>query len=210
MKTISFKVESRDMAVKAATVRKNGRIPAVIYGGGNTQHVSTIIGDVKKLIYTPEFRLAEMDVDGKPVKCIVKDVQFHPTTDNVEHIDFLSLEDGRKVKVNIPVKFKGVSPGVKNGGKLMQSLRKVKVKVDPANLVDELYIDISELELGSAVRVKDIEADDNIEILVNAATPVASVIVPRAVKAAEAEQEVGAEGAEGAAAEGAEGEKAAE
>ena len=74
----------------------------------------------------------------KKLKCIIKDVQYHPITDNILHIDFLAIENGRKVKVELPVKFKGVSPGVLGGGKLMQTLRKIKVKVDPSYMVDEL------------------------------------------------------------------------
>jgi large subunit ribosomal protein L25 len=200
METIALKVESRDMSVKASTIRKKGKIPCVIYGGEHLEHVSTQINDVKHLIYTPEFKLADVDMGGKKLKCIVKDVQYHPTTDDILHIDFLALEDGRKVKVNVPVKFKGVSPGVKAGGKLMQTLRKVGVKVDPTNIIDELFIDISNLQLGASVRVKDIERSDNIEIMVNAATPVATVIVPRAVKSAAAEEEKAAK-AKGAKAE---------
>jgi len=205
METIALKVETRDVKVKAATIRKAGRIPAVIYGGEHLEHVSTHINEVKHLIYTPAFKLAEVDTGTKKLNCIVKDVQYHPTTDNIVHIDFLAIENGRKVKVEIPVKFKGESPGVRGGGKLMQTLRKVKVKVDPTNMVDELFIDISELELGAAVRIKDIEANDNLEILVNEATPVATVEVPRAVKSLAAEEE-----AEAAAAAAAGGDEAAE
>jgi large subunit ribosomal protein L25 len=192
METVSFKVEPRDVSVKASTVRKAGKIPAVIYGGDHLEHVSTSIKDVKHLIYTPAFKLAQLDVDGKNFKCIVKAIQYHPLTDNIE---FLAIEDGRKVKVEIPVKFRGVSPGVKAGGKLMQTLRKIKVKVDPKDIVDELFIDISELELGSAVRVKDIDANDKLEIMVSDATPVATVEVPRALKSATMEEEAAADAA---------------
>jgi len=209
MNTVSLNVESRDLTAKARTLRKAGKIPAVVYGGNNVEHITTTIGEVKHLIYTPDFKLAEMNVNGKNLKCIIKAIQFHPTMDTIEHIDFLAIEDGRKVKVEIPVRFKGESPGVKLGGKLMQSLRKVKVKLDPKDLVDELFVDISALELGDAIRVKDIEAADNLEIMVNPAIPIAVVEVPRAVKAEEAAeaaaegQDTPAEGAEGAPSEGA-------
>lgn len=206
MNTISFKAEKRDIQDKAANVRKAGRIPAVIYGGDTLEHISTTHKEVKHLIYTPDFKLAEIDMDGKKIKCIVKDIQFHPLTENIDHIDFLAIEDGRKVKVNIPVRFTGESPGVKLGGKLMQSLRKVQVKLDPKDMVDQLTIDISNLELGDAVRVKDIEVKEGIEIMVNPSIPIAAVEVPRAVKTEEAE-EVAAP-AEGEAAAPAEGEVA--
>ena len=199
MNVVAIKAEPRDINVKASVVRKDGRIPAVLYGGDEIVHFSTTHNDVKAAIYTPDFKITELEIDGKNYKSIVKDIQFHPVTDDIMHIDFLTIEDGRKVKVEIPVRFKGTSPGVKTGGKLIQSMRKVKVKVDPANLVDELFIDISELQLGSSVRVKDIVLADGMELMVNPAIPVAGVEVPRALKSAEAAAE---DAVPGAAAEG--------
>ena len=189
MNVVAIKAESRDTNVKASAIRKESKIPAVLYGGNEILHFSTTHNDVKSAIYTPDFKLAELDIDGKKAKAIIKDIQFHPLTDEIEHIDFLEIEDGRKVKVEIPVRFKGTSPGVKTGGKLIQSMRKVKVKVDPVNLIDELFIDISELELGSSVRVKDIQLAEGMELMVNPAIPVAVVEVPRALKSAEAAAE---------------------
>ncbi len=199
METLTLNAEARDLSVKASTIRNEGKIPAVVYGAEDTQHISTTHNDVKGLIYTPDFKLAEINVGGKSMKCIIKDVQFHPVTDEIQHIDFLSIKDGQKIKAEIPVRFKGASPGVKLGGKLMQSLRKVKVKIDPKDLMDELFVDISELQLGAAVRVKDIECGDDVEIMVNPSTPVAVVEIPRAVKsaAAEAEKAAGAAAPEG-------------
>ena len=198
MNIVTVNAEARDLSQKAAAIRKAGRIPGVIYGGNENIHFTTTLNDIKSVIYTPDFKLAEIDLGGNKQTCILKDVQFHPLTDNVEHIDLLQIEEGRKVKVEIPVRFKGTSPGVKGGGKLIQSLRKVQVKLDPKDLVDELFIDISELELGSAVRVRDIEINDAMELMVNPSIPVAVVEVPRALKSAEA----AAEGLEGEAAEG--------
>jgi len=186
METVSVKCEKRDVNIKASLLRKEGKIPAVLYGGDNNESFSTTLNEVKNLIYTPDFKLANLDIAGSAKKSIVKNVQYHPVTDEILHIDFLALEEGRKVKVEIPVRFKGVSPGVKGGGKLLQSMRKVKIKVDPKNMVNELFIDISSLELGSAVKVKDIEVNDSIEIMVNENIPVAIVEVPRALKSAAA------------------------
>lgn len=204
MQVVNIPGEKRDTSVKASELRKEGKIPSVIYGGGDVlEHFTVKMNDIKKLIYTPDFKTGELALDGKTHKCIIKDIQWHPVTDSIDHIDFLALKNGVSVKVEIPVKFKGVSPGVLGGGKLIQSIRRVKVKLDPANLVDELFLDISELELGSAVRVRDIELPEGIELMVNAATPVATVEVPRALKSAEAAAEK-EEGAEAAPAEGAE------
>jgi large subunit ribosomal protein L25 len=192
MNIVDIKAESRDLKRKASSVRAEGKIPAILYGGPEQVAFSTTHNDVKAAVYTPDFKLTELDIDGKKYKSIVKSVQFHPVTDAIEHIDFLEIEDGRPVKVEIPVRFKGVSPGVKSGGKLIQSIRKIKVKADPVNLVDELFIDISQLELGFSVRIKDIQVPEGIEILMNPAIPVAIVEVPRALKSAAAKEETAA------------------
>jgi len=208
MNTVSFIGQTRDTKIKASTLRRTGQIPAVLYGGKTLEHFTVVKNDVKHLIYTPDFKLGEVEVGGKKHRCIIKDIQFHPVTEDIQHIDFLAIEDGRMVKVNIPIRFKGVSPGVKGGGSLIQSMRKIKVKVDPKNLVDELLVDISELELGFSVKVKDIEITEGMELMANESIPVASVEVPRALKSLTAEEEAAAaaeEGAtEGAEAEGAE------
>ena len=204
MNVVAIKAESRDLNSKASTIRNSGKIPAVMYGGGEVVHFSTTHNDVKPAIYTPDFKITEIEVDGKKHRCIVKDIQFHPVTDAIEHIDFLEIEEGRMVKVELPVRFKGVSPGVKSGGKLIQSMRKVKVKVDPKDLVDELFIDISKLELGSAVRVRDIQLAQGMELMVNPAIPVAVVEIPRALKSAASKAATEEKGAAAAPAEEAE------
>jgi large subunit ribosomal protein L25 len=118
---------------------------------------------------------------GESYRCIIKEIQFHPVTEGILHIDFLELAEGRKVKVQLPVRFKGTSPGVRNGGRLIQQLRKVEIKTTPDQLVEELILDISNLKLGNSVRVRDIETNDEIEILTNPGIPVATVKVPRVV-----------------------------
>lgn len=170
----------------AKDTRNQGLIPAVVYGGESVDQIAVKLNEVKSLIYTPDFKLAEINVGGSASKCIVKAIQVHPVTDEIMHIDFLRLVDGHPVKVEIPIKFKGTSPGVKEGGKLVPMMRRVKVKALPEDLVDELFVDISELELGSSVRVRDIEINDKLEIMSTGATPVANVEVPRALKSQQA------------------------
>lgn len=188
MKTVSLTGSPRTEVGKKATkeVRNQGLIPCVLYGKDEVVHFSTKLNDVKHLIYTPEFKIAEITVEGKSHRCIVKDTQFHPVTDQLLHIDFLKLIDGRPVKVNLPVSFYGDSPGLKVGGKLLQNLRRVKIKTTPENLVEELKLDISGLDLGQAIRIRDIEVNENIEIMVAPGTPVATVEIPRALRAAAA------------------------
>lgn len=165
-------------------VRNAGRIPCVLYGGDEVTHFSVAFNDVRDLIYTPDFKLAEISLDGKVQKAILKDTQFHPVSDDIRHIDFLRLVEGAPIKVEVPVRFKGVSPGVKVGGKLQQKLRRVKIKTTPDNLIDELHVDISSLELGDSVRVRDIEAVENIEILNSPSVPLGTVETPRALRSA--------------------------
>lgn len=205
MQTVAVTGVSRDDVGKKATkaVRNAGLIPCVVYGGDTPSHFSVKHNDVKKLIYTPEFKLAEVTVGGSTQKCIIKKVDFHPVTDSIVHIDFLRLIDGHKLNVEVPVKFTGASPGVKTGGKLMQAIRRVKLKTTPENLVDFVEVDISHLELGMAVRIRDIKEVPGVEVMNPAGTPIATVEVPRALKSAEAAAE--AEGGDAAApAEGAE------
>lgn len=203
MESVIITGESRSLFGKKAnkSLRKEGKIPAVLYGGDNVNHFSTTVKDVKHLVYTPDFKLAEIQVDGKVEKAILKDIQFHPVTDEIVHIDFLRLQDNTTVKVEVPVEFRGVSPGVKEGGKLIQSLRKIKIKTTPEKLVDVLTVDISHVELGSAVRVRDLDEVEGVEVLNEEAIPIAIVEVPRVLKTEDEGEDLGAiagdEGAEG-------------
>lgn len=188
MTTIEIQGNKRAETGKKGTNkdRKEGLIPAVLYGGNEVVHFNVKPAAVKHLIYTPDFKLAELDVDGTKSKAILKSIQFHPITDEVIHIDFLRLLDKTPIKVDVPLRFKGVSPGVKVGGKLIQQLRKIKIKTTPEHLVDELKADISKLDLGQSLRVRDIIVPQGIEIINNPATPVALIEIPRALKAAAA------------------------
>lgn len=186
MKTLEVKGTSRtELGTKAAkAIRREGEIPAVIYSSKEIKHFNTNEKEVRSLIYSPDFAVVQLDLDGTAYRCILKDVQFHPVTEEILHIDFLQLIDGTPVKVEIPVRFKGVSPGVKQGGKLMQTVRKVKIKSIPENLVDELRVDISGLNLGQSVRVRDIEVNKNIEIMSAPGIPLANIEIPRALRSA--------------------------
>lgn len=204
METVAISGAKRTSTGKksAKAVRNSGSIPCVIYGGKENVHFTGNISELKKMIYTPAFKVAEINIDGSPHKCILKDVQFHPVTDEVKHVDFLELVNGKPLKVELPVRLEGVAPGIREGGKLVYKLRKVKVKTTPEVLVDELVLDISEMNLGDSVRVRDIAAIEGMELMSSPALPVASVITPRALKSAEAATEATEE-------EGAEGEEAA-
>lgn len=175
--------ERTDLGKKATkALRKSGHIPAVVYSKNSVTHFSTTHGAVKKLIFTPDLKLAELQMAGGVKKALIKDIDFHPVTEAIMHIDFIELIPNHPVKASVPVKFKGVSPGVKAGGKLLSGLRTVKVKATPEVLVDELFVDISSLQLSEAVRVKDLEIPEGLSVEVDPATPIAVVEVPRALK----------------------------
>ena len=201
MQVVTINAQTRENTGKSAnkTLRNEGRIPTVLYGQNGAQNLSVTHKDVKSLVFTPEFKVAKLDVGGKSIDCILKDIQFHPVTDAIVHIDFLEMTEGHKVKVNIPIRSKGTSEAVKAGGKLVSSMRKVRIEALPKDLVDELFVDITNMELGSSVRVSDIEKPDTISILSVQSTPVFRVEVPRAMKSAAAAEEVkGADGADAA------------
>jgi large subunit ribosomal protein L25 len=186
MKTVAINGISRsDLGKKGAgSVRREGQIPCVMYGAGEVVHFSAVIGDLRHLIYTPDFKLAEVEVEGKKYRAILKDVQYHPVTDSVMHVDFLRLTDGTPIKVDLPVRFAGASPGVKAGGKLIKLLRRVSVKTTPEKLIDELQVDIAGLDLGQSLRIRDIRTEDGVEILMSPSIPVAMIEIPRALRSA--------------------------
>lgn len=202
MESVKISGVNRSSTGKKSTkaTRSEGLVPCVIYGGENNVHFSAKQGDFRSLIYTPDFKKAAIEVDGATYECVVKDIQFHPVTDEIQHIDFVQLVSGNMVKLSIPVRFKGTAPGVKNGGKLTPKVRKVKVKTTPENIVSELMADISSMKLGDSIRVKDIELIGDMEMMSAPNTPIASVEVPRALKSAASKAEE--DGAEGEAAEG--------
>ncbi|MCB0563196.1 MAG: 50S ribosomal protein L25 [Phaeodactylibacter sp.] len=205
MEVVTISGQLRTDLGKTATkaVRNGGKIPCVLYGGDEVIHFSTNPKEVRDLIYTPDFKVAEISIDGQVYKCFIKDIQWHPVTDEIVHLDFLRLIEGVPVKVEVPLRFNGVSPGVKNGGKLIQKLRRIKIRTTPEHLIGELNVDISNLLLNQSIRVRDIDSvRENINVLNSPGVPVASVEVPRALRsataAAEKDGEEGEEGEEGA------------
>lgn len=170
----------------AKAVRREGNIPCVLYSSKGNKHFSVTPLAVRDIIYTGAFKTANLQLDGNEFPAIVKDVQFHPVTEQILHIDFLQLEPNRTVKLNVPVAFRGVAPGVKAGGKLQSNMQKVKIKTTPEKMVGVLQLDISKLELGQAIRVRDIDNIEGVQIMSSPATPVATVEIPRALRSATA------------------------
>ncbi len=184
MEIVNIKAEKREKVGTKWTVktRKEGLIPGVIYGAHVNLNISVKPLDVRPLVYTPDFKLAEITVDGEVHQCILKEIQQNSVTDELSHIDFLKLNPGSKVKIVVPVRFTGNSEGVKAGGKFQPRLKSVKIKVDPKDIISEVTVDISNMGLGQTVRVKDIVAIPGVEILNPPAVPLASITIPRVLK----------------------------
>lgn len=199
METVKIVGKKRDIGKKKHTraLRNSGAIPCVIYGGEENVHFSTVVNDVKSLIYTPDFKKAEVEIDGTNHKCVVKEIQFHPVSDEVIHIDFQKLIPGKKVTAEIPMHIQGTAPGIIEGGVLRKKMRKIRVKSDAASLVHEIIVDVSALHLGDIARVSDLEKPEGVQIMLDPQTPVVSIDRPRkAVEIIDEEEEVGEETSE--------------
>ena len=188
MKTIAISGSPRENVGKrdAKELRYEGKVPAVLYGGKEQQHLAVVIADLRDVIYTPEVNFVEIEVNGAKTKAIVKDTQFHPLTDVLMHIDFLQLFDEKEIVMEIPVKLTGTSPGVKMGGKLIQKLRKLRVKALPADMPQNVEVSLEKLEVGSLFRVRDLKGDKYV-ITNTPEDTIVSVAMSRALKQAETE-----------------------
>lgn len=173
--------------------RAEGKVPCVMYGGEDVVHFLVEVTDMKNLIYTSDFNLVQVELDGKEYRSVIKDIQFHPVTEMIEHIDFQQLVDGRKVKVFVPVSLYGDAVGVKDGGALVAVIRKLQIKATPENLVSELKGDISKLKLSQAITVRDMLIPEGVEVLQDPSSPVGYIEVPRSLKSAESAAAVAGE-----------------
>ena len=188
MKTIALTGTSRTELGKKSTkaLRNANLVPCVLYGGENNLHFSVAPMALRDLIYTDEFRVAAVTVGDEVRQAIIKAVQFHPVTDKIMHVDLLELVEGQQVKAEIPIRLVGTAKGVKVGGVLMQKIRKVKVQTTPDKLSAFINVNVEHLALGKSIRVREIKAQEGIEIMNSGGIPLASVEVPRALRSAEA------------------------
>lgn len=187
MKTFELKGKVREGLGKKATkaVRIDNSVPCVLYGGEGNIHFTATDSDLRKLIYTPEVFLVDLDVDGTKCKAIMKDLQFHPVTDKVLHIDFLQVSDNKPVVVEIPVKLTGLAEGVRAGGKLSLEMRKLKVKGIYTQIPENITLDVTSLGLGKTVQVGAVSVE-NLEILNAKNAVIAQVKLTRAARGAAA------------------------
>ncbi|MEO8820928.1 MAG: 50S ribosomal protein L25 [Ginsengibacter sp.] len=183
MKTITIEGQLRTEFGKSATrqLRSEEKVPAVIYGGAKEINFSAPASALKNIIYTPDFMLADISVDGSSYKCVLKDLQFGKVSDQLIHVDFLELVPEKRVQVNIPLKFTGVPEGVKEGGKLVVKIKSLRVKTLPKNLLENIEVDISDLKLNENIRVQDVKPA-NMEVMNSPRIPIASVTMTRQLK----------------------------
>ena len=187
MKTITIEGKLRTDFGKGATrqLRSQELVPGVIYGGAQEINFQAPAAAFRTLVYTPEFQQAEVKLDDKTYRCILKDLQFDKVSDKLIHIDLLELVEDKKVIATIPLKFTGVARGVKDGGKLIIKMKSLKVKSLPKHLKEAIEVDISNLELNGNIRVEDVK-EANYEILNSPRIPIASVTLTRQLRQEEA------------------------
>lgn len=159
MKTVSLSGSLRENvgSKDAKNLRKEARVPGVLYGNGGNIHFHVKETELNKLVFTPEVNFVNVELDGKEYKAIFKEIQFHPVTDRITHFDLLAVVDDKLVTIALPVKLTGNSPGVLNGGKLTQNYRKLKVKALAKDLPDFITLDISKLRIGMSIRLGAID-----------------------------------------------------
>ena len=200
MKTLAISAKSRQNVGKTSTraLRNQGNVPCVLYGGEKQVTFYAHENDFRKLVYTPETFVVNLDVDGKKTKAIMQDIQFHPVTEKILHIDFLEVFDDKPITVSLPVVLSGVAIGVKNGGNLMFRRPKIITKGLVSNLPEAINIDIEHLKIGMFIYIKDVVIE-GAEFL---APPNSVIVGVKTARAAIVEEEIEGEEIEGEETEG--------
>lgn len=206
MKSVDLKASLREDAGSKSqlnNLRKEGQVPAVIYGGKENLNFSVDEVEFLKIINTPDVHLVNLNMENKTVNAVIREVQFHPITDAPIHIDFMEVFEDKPIIIGVPVKFVGKSIGVLNGGKRREKLRKLIVKALPKNVPDEIEVDITKLRIGFGIKVEELNIE-NVEFMdhpkaVIVAVKTSRMALPEEEELEDEEGEEGAEGAEGAA-----------
>ena len=185
MKTIAITGYARERLGKQAAkkLRKEANALCVLYGAQVQLHFYTPMASLKELVYTPEVYFVRLTIGDTTYTCMLQDIQFHPVSEMILHVDFLQIRDNQKIKMEIPVTLTGQAPGVMKGGTLAKKLRKLPVFAYPKDMPESIQADVSHLELGQMVRVRDIKAQ-HYTILIAPTIPVVSVEIPRALRSA--------------------------
>jgi large subunit ribosomal protein L25 len=201
MKTLAISAKQRENVGKTSTraLRNQGKVPCVLYGGEKQVAFHAHENDFRKLVYTPDVFIVELDIEGSKVKAIMQDIQFHPVTDKILHIDFLEISDDKAITVSIPVILNGLAIGVRDGGNLMFRRRKIITRGLTANLPNAIEINIEDVKIGQFIYIKDLNVE-GCEFLAPDSSVVVGVKMSRG--AVETDEEEGEEGEESESAEG--------
>lgn len=165
-------------------MRREAVVPCVLYGA-NVEQVFFSVPMImfKNLVYTPKVHQVDLNIEGKHYKAILQEIQFHPVSEVILHADFLVLTDGKSVKMDIPIKVSGASPGVQKGGKLVTKVKTLKVSALAENMPDFIEVNVSDLDLNKSIKVGDLKTN-NYTILNSPLVTLASVVLTRALKSA--------------------------
>ena len=194
MKSIEIKGSLRTETGKKATreLRKSNSVPCVLYGinkdekGNQVATHFTVTNDgLRNLVYTPHIYVVDLNIDGKIVTAIMKDIQFHPVTDRILHVDFLQIDESNPIVMEVPVKLEGLAEGVKAGGKLSLQVRKLKVKALYSAIPERLIVDVTNLGLGKTIKVGELSYE-GLQLLNAKEAVVCAVKLTRAARGAQA------------------------
>ncbi len=179
--TIEGHLRTENGKKAARQLRSQEMVPGVIYGGSAEVNFYAPAKAFKTLVYTPDFQIAEVIVDGKSYRTILKDLQFDKVSDALAHVDLLELVDDKKVIATIPLRFTGIAKGVKDGGKLITKIKSLKIKALPKYLKESIEVDLTPLELNGNIRVEDVK-EEHMEVMNSPRIPIASVVLTRLLK----------------------------
>lgn len=190
MKTIEIIGHKRANLHKSDSkqLRMEAKVPGVMYGGSEQIHFYTYMSLLNELVYTEECKFVDLNIEGRVFKCIMQEIQFHPVSNMILHVDMLQIFEERKIKMNIPLSVEGRSPGVAMGGLLSVKVRRLPVLALPKDMPESIKVDLSKLNLKDIVRVKDLKSS-NYSILKVDGFPVVSVDMSRALRSAESKKE---------------------
>ena len=203
MKTVSLSGSPRGNVGKkdAKKLRRENKIPCVLYGTGEQVHFFTDEKSFAKILFTPHVYIITLTIEGKQHQAIMQDVQYHPVTDKVLHVDFLEIVDKKPITIAVPVTLSGTPKGVLKGGRLIKKARKLKINALPVDIPDTIEIDITSLEIGQSVLIEDLKRDNiefldsprNVVVGVRSARAVVAEVIPGSEKPAEGAEEKPAE-----------------
>jgi len=180
MKTVSLSGSPRENVGKkdAKAIRQKGHVPCVVYGGKDQIHFSTDERSFKNIVFTPEACFVEIDLNGKKYLTILQDVQYHPVSDKILHADFMEITENRYIKLDIPVRLEGTSPGVLKGGRLVQKMRKLPIRALSINMPQEIVVNIGKLNINDKIKAVNVKSD-KYELILNDNTVIVMIMKSR-------------------------------